>query len=175
MFHIDFPRAITANHFHTVREMQLNVSRGNIRRYNPTGDNIPGGKHFVPWLLILWHFASPNHHQPCYQFIEYDVFLSLTGHCFPRGRISTTYATTLSRNKGKCKYKSCILKQFSTPRELTWKTARQKYYCPACTLRNKDVVITSKRRHFDVIMSKWRRFDVITTSLLRHVFSGWFR
>ena len=43
---------------------------------------------------------------------------------------------------------------------------------PSCTLRNKDVVITSKRRHFDVITSKWRRFDVIATSLLRHVFSG---
>ena len=33
---------------------------------------------------------------------------------------------------------------------------------PADTLRNNDVVITSKRRHFDVITSKWRRFDVIT-------------
>ena len=55
---------------------------------------------------------------------------------------------------------------------------------PADTLRNNDVVITSKRRHFDVITSKWRRFDVITitskwrrfdvitTLLLRHVFSG---
>ena len=43
---------------------------------------------------------------------------------------------------------------------------------PANTLRNNDVVITSKRRHFDVITSKWRRFDVITTLLLRHVFSG---
>ena len=32
-----------------------------------------------------------------------------------------------------------------------------------------NVVITSKRRHFDVITSKWRRFDVIMTSLLRHV------
>ena len=38
-------------------------------------------------------------------------------------------------------------------------------------LRNNDVVITSKRRHFDVVTSKWRRFDVITTLLLRHVFS----
>ena len=37
---------------------------------------------------------------------------------------------------------------------------------------NNDVVITSKRRHFDVITSKWRRFDVITTLLLRHVFNG---
>ena len=44
--------------------------------------------------------------------------------------------------------------------------------CPADTLRNNDVVITSKRRHFDVITSKWRRLDVITTLLLRHVFSG---
>ena len=43
---------------------------------------------------------------------------------------------------------------------------------PTDTLRNNDVVITSKRRHFDVITSKWRRFDVITTLLLRHVFSG---
>ena len=40
------------------------------------------------------------------------------------------------------------------------------------TLRNNDVVITSKRRHFDVITSKWRRFDVITTLFLRHVFVG---
>ena len=44
-------------------------------------------------------------------------------------------------------------------------------YTPADTLRNNDVVITSKRRHFDVIMSKSRRFDVITTSLLRNMFS----
>ena len=43
---------------------------------------------------------------------------------------------------------------------------------PANTLRNNDVVITSKRRHFDVITSKWRRFDVITTLLIRHVFGG---
>ena len=33
------------------------------------------------------------------------------------------------------------------------------------TLRNNDVVIMSKRRHFDVVTSKWRRFDVITTLL----------
>ena len=45
-------------------------------------------------------------------------------------------------------------------------------YDPANTLRNNDVVITSKRRHFDVITSKWRRFDVVTTLLLRHVFRG---
>ena len=32
-----------------------------------------------------------------------------------------------------------------------------------------NVVIESKRRHFDVITSKWRRFDVITTSLFRNV------
>ena len=42
---------------------------------------------------------------------------------------------------------------------------------PADTLRNNDVVITSKRRYyFDVITSQWRRSDVITTLLLRHVF-----
>ena len=45
-------------------------------------------------------------------------------------------------------------------------------FIPADTLRNNDVVVTSKRRHFDVITSKWRRFDVITTLLLRHVFRG---
>ena len=43
---------------------------------------------------------------------------------------------------------------------------------PADTLRNNDVVITSKRCHFDVMTSKRRRFHVITTLLLRHVFSG---
>ena len=43
---------------------------------------------------------------------------------------------------------------------------------PADTLRNNDVVITSRRRHFDVIASKWRRYYVITTLLLRHVVSG---
>ena len=43
---------------------------------------------------------------------------------------------------------------------------------PADTLRNNDVVITSKRRHFDAVTSKWRRFDVITTLLLLHVFDG---
>ena len=42
----------------------------------------------------------------------------------------------------------------------------------ANTLRNNNVVITSRRRHFDVITSKWRRSDVITTSLLRHIFRG---
>ena len=42
---------------------------------------------------------------------------------------------------------------------------------PEDTLRNNDIVITSKRRHFDVITSKWRRFDVTTTLSLRHVFS----
>ena len=46
------------------------------------------------------------------------------------------------------------------------------YYNPANTLRNNNVVITSKRRHFDVTTSKWRRFDVTTTLLLRHVFRG---
>ena len=45
--------------------------------------------------------------------------------------------------------------------------------CPLNTWRNTNVVITSKRRHFDVITSKWRRFDVITTLLLRNVFAGW--
>ena len=38
--------------------------------------------------------------------------------------------------------------------------------------RNNNVIITSKRRHFDVITSKRRRFDVITTSLLRKVSTG---
>ena len=42
--------------------------------------------------------------------------------------------------------------------------------CPLNTWRNNNIVITSKRRHFDV---KWHRFDVITTSLLRYVFVGW--
>ena len=45
-------------------------------------------------------------------------------------------------------------------------------FIPADTLRNNDLVITSKRHHFGVITSKWRRFDVITTLLLRHVFRG---
>ena len=45
-------------------------------------------------------------------------------------------------------------------------------HVPADTLRSNDVLITPKRRHFDVITSKWRRFDVITTLLLRYVFSG---
>ena len=39
---------------------------------------------------------------------------------------------------------------------------------PLNTWRNNNVVITSKRRHFDVNVSKWRRFDVMTTSLLRN-------
>ena len=42
---------------------------------------------------------------------------------------------------------------------------------PLKTWRNNNVVITSKRHHFDVITSKWRRFDVKTTSLSRHVSS----
>ena len=43
---------------------------------------------------------------------------------------------------------------------------------PADTLRNNDVVVTSKRRRFDVITSKWRRFDVITALLFCHMFIG---
>ena len=43
---------------------------------------------------------------------------------------------------------------------------------PLNTWRNDNVVITSKRRHFDVITSKWLRFNVITTSLLRIVSGG---
>ena len=39
---------------------------------------------------------------------------------------------------------------------------------PADTLRNNDVVVTSKR-HYDAITSKWRRFDVITALSSRHV------
>ena len=46
------------------------------------------------------------------------------------------------------------------------------YTIPVNTWRNNNVVIASKRRHFDVITSKWRRFGVITTSLLRNVFAG---
>ena len=42
----------------------------------------------------------------------------------------------------------------------------------AGTLRNNDVVITSKRRHCDVITPKWRSFDVMTTLSLCHVFKG---
>ena len=43
---------------------------------------------------------------------------------------------------------------------------------PLNTWRNNNVVLTSKRRYFDVITSKWRHFDVITTSLLRNVSAG---
>ena len=45
-------------------------------------------------------------------------------------------------------------------------------FIPTDTLRNNDVVITWKRRHFDIITSKRRHFDVIMTLFLRHVFSG---
>ena len=45
-------------------------------------------------------------------------------------------------------------------------------YFPLNTWRNNNVVITSKRRHFDAITSKWRRFDVITTWLLCNVSAG---
>ena len=38
-------------------------------------------------------------------------------------------------------------------------------------ITHNNVVIPSKRRHFDVTTSKWRRFDIITTSLLRNVFT----
>ena len=43
---------------------------------------------------------------------------------------------------------------------------------PLNTWHNNNVVITPKRRHFDVIVSKCRRFDVITTSLLRNMAAG---
>ena len=43
---------------------------------------------------------------------------------------------------------------------------------PPNTWRSNNVVITSKRCHFDVITSKLGRFDVITTSLLRNVSAG---
>ena len=56
---------------------------------------------------------------------------------------------------------------------ISWSDSSRCGRCvPADTLRNIDVVITSKRRHFDVITSKWRRFDVITTLSLRRVFRG---
>ena len=42
---------------------------------------------------------------------------------------------------------------------------------PLNTWRDNNVVITSTRRHFDVITWKWRRFDVMT-SLLRNVSTG---
>ena len=45
---------------------------------------------------------------------------------------------------------------------------------PADTLRDNDVVITSKLRHIDVITSKWGRFNVTMTLLLRHVVRGQF-
>ena len=43
---------------------------------------------------------------------------------------------------------------------------------PLNTCRNDYVVVTTKRRHFDIIMSKWHRFHVTTASLLRNVSSG---
>ena len=43
---------------------------------------------------------------------------------------------------------------------------------PPNTWRNDNVVITSIRRHFDVITSKWRRFGVIKASLLRNMSAG---
>ena len=45
---------------------------------------------------------------------------------------------------------------------------------PADTLRNNDIVISSNRRHFDLLTSKWRRFDVLTTLWLHHVFGEGF-
>ena len=51
-------------------------------------------------------------------------------------------------------------------------TVGRQHAFPVSTLRDNDVVITSKWSHFDVITSKWRRFDIITTLLLRHVFRG---
>ena len=47
-------------------------------------------------------------------------------------------------------------------------------FVPLNTWHNDNVVITSKRHHFDVITSKWRRFDVITTLSLHYVFAGVF-
>ena len=51
---------------------------------------------------------------------------------------------------------------------------RQGLVChiPADPLRNNDIVITSKRRHFGVITPKWRCKHVTTTLLLCHVFDG---
>ena len=43
---------------------------------------------------------------------------------------------------------------------------------PPNTWRSNDVVITSKRRHFDVVTSKWRRVDVKMASILRNVCAG---
>ena len=45
---------------------------------------------------------------------------------------------------------------------------------PADTIRNNDVVITSKQRNFVKMTSFWRHNDVIINSL-RHVFVGWFK
>ena len=43
------------------------------------------------------------------------------------------------------------------------------------TWRINNVVITTKRRHFDLITPKWRRFDVLTTSILCYVSAGVYR
>ena len=57
----------------------------------------------------------------------------------------------------------------TSARDLSWCTAGA---VPPIAWRNNNIVITSKRRHFDVNASKWRRFDVITTSLSRNVSAG---
>ena len=44
---------------------------------------------------------------------------------------------------------------------------------PLNTWHNNNVVITWKRRHFDVITSRWRRVDVKATSLLRNMCAGY--
>ena len=59
-------------------------------------------------------------------------------------------------------------------KSLSYLCAISHLWCPvpANTLRNNDVAITSKRRHFDVITSKWRRFVVITTCYYYVMCSG---
>ena len=51
-------------------------------------------------------------------------------------------------------------------------THQSTWWFPPNTIRDNNVVITSKRRHFDVITSKWHRFGVITTLLLSNVSAG---
>ena len=106
-----------------------------------------GGKYPSGWSIMClgmsWHLAGPGHPQ------AQDLL-----HMYETGTIMfiRLHVQTKTLTEANSRW------VFSTDPLNTW--------------RNNDVVIASKRRHFDVITSKWRRFDVITTLLLRHVFRG---
>ena len=107
----------------------------------------------------------------------------VTGEFPAKGLVTLSFDIFFELRRNKRLIQQSKGRWFETPSRSLWRHCNEMSFggisyivtaqtIPADTLCNNDVVITSKRRHFDVITSKWRRFDVITTLSLRHVFTG---